>query len=208
MASRSLLFVFDMDGVIYDYDWRVRVADLVERTGRSVEEMRGAWWEVGREHQAEAGHHADGAAYLAAMNEAFGAALTVEDFVANRRAAMTVRPGVVAAVARAAELGQVSLLTNNGALVAERLAELAHEIAELFGEHLRASCFYGARKPDPRVFEKVLASYERAPSEVFFTDDLVENVESARSLGIAGHLYQDPDALRAAIETFAHPSRR
>ena len=192
-----------MDDVIYDYDWRVRLADLAERTGKSFEALRAAWWEIDREHEAEAGHYETGAHYLAAMNAAFGSHLTVEEFVANRRLAMTVRPDVVAAIARAAELGTVSLLTNNGALVAERLAELAHEIAPLFGEHLRASCFYGARKPDRRVFEKLLEIYRADPAYVFFADDLPENVASAASVGITAHRFTDGASLRAAIEAFA-----
>ena len=199
---QSRLFVFDMDDVIYDYDWRIRLADLQRRTGRSFEELRAAWWDVDRESHAEAGKYASGADYLAAMNEAFGSTLTVEEFCANRRCAMTVRPGVVAAITRAAELGTVSLLTNNGALVAERLAELAHEVAPLFGEHLRASCYYGARKPDRRVFEKLLEVYGANAADVFFADDLPDNVASAVSVGITGHLYKDPASLIAAIEAF------
>ncbi len=28
----TLLFVFDMDDVLYDYDWRVRIAGMTELT--------------------------------------------------------------------------------------------------------------------------------------------------------------------------------
>ncbi|TPX03479.1 HAD-IA family hydrolase, partial [Schumannella luteola] len=146
---------------------------------------------------------ADGEAYRAAFGAAFGVEITTDDWLANRRSAMTARPDAIAAVARAAELGRVSLLTNNGPLVDEHLARLAPEIAPLFGDHLRTSSRYGARKPDPRVFERVLEHYATDPRDTFFVDDLPENVASAASLGITTYRYGTAEGLRAAIKDFA-----
>ncbi len=117
---------------------------------------------------------------------------------------MTVRPEALAAVARAAELGRVTLLTNNGPLVGENLTTLAPELVPLFGvEHLRSSSSYGARKPDPRVFDEVLRAYDEPAERTFFADDMAVNVEGARSIGITAHLYGDAAGLLAAIEDFA-----
>lgn len=200
----TLLFVFDMDDVLYDYDWRRRMAGLTELTGFDMLELRRRWWNDRGEWAAEAGHWPDGASYLAAWNEAMGTAVTEEQWLANRGAAMTPRPECLATVARAAELGRVTLLTNNGPLVGENLATLAPDLAPLFGlEHLRASSRYGARKPDPRVFERVLAAYDEPAEHTFFADDMAINVDGAESVGITAHLYRDPAALRAAVEEFA-----
>jgi putative hydrolase of the HAD superfamily len=112
-------------------------------------------------------------------------------------------------VQRAAELGRVTLLTNNGPLVGENLATLAPELVPLFGvEHLRASSHYGARKPDPRVFEGVLREYGQPAAQTFFADDMPVNVEGARSVGITAHLYRDPAALLAAVEDFGATATR
>jgi putative hydrolase of the HAD superfamily len=106
-------------------------------------------------------------------------------------------------VRRAAELGQVSLLTNNGPLLEENLAEIAPEIAPLFGEHLYTTSRYGARKPDPVVFERVLEHYGASAADTFFVDDLPENVAAAASLGITTYRYGTAEGLLAAIEEFA-----
>jgi putative hydrolase of the HAD superfamily len=116
---------------------------------------------------------------------------------------MTPWPDAIAVVARAAELGQVSLLTNNGPLMAEHLSEIAPEIAPLFGDHLRTSSYYGARKPNRVVFQRMLDEYDADPADVFFTDDLPENVAGAEAVGITGHLFTTPAALRDAVEAFA-----
>jgi putative hydrolase of the HAD superfamily len=43
---------------------------------------------------------------------------------------------------------------------------------------------------------------------VFFTDDLVENVRGAESVGITGHVFTTPAALRDAVEAFAASRER
>lgn len=199
-----LLFVFDMDDVLYDYDWRARMAGLTALTGHSLDELRRRWWNDAGEWAAEAGHYPDAEAYHAAFTAAIGYEVPVADWVANRRSAMRPFPRSLAAVERAAELGEVTLLTNAGALVGERLPEIAPELVPLFGaEHLRASSSYGARKPDPVVFSRVLAAYGADPGETFFVDDLPENVRGAESVGITGHVFRTGDVLLDAIESFA-----
>ncbi|MBN9141674.1 MAG: HAD-IA family hydrolase [Micrococcales bacterium] len=199
----ALLFLFDMDDVLYDYDWRARQAELSALTGIAFEELERRWWHDGGEWAAEAGVFPDSEAYRSAVSVALDFEVTVETWVATRRAAMRARPDAIAAVARAAELGRVSLLTNNGPLVEEHLPVIASEIAPLFGEHLRTTSRYGARKPDPAVFERVLAHYETDAADAFFVDDLPENVAGAASLGITTYRYGTAEGLLAAIEAFA-----
>jgi putative hydrolase of the HAD superfamily len=200
----GLLFVFDMDDVLYDYDWHLRMTGLSKLTGHDFAELRRRWWHDEGEWAAEAGHWPDGESYLAAWSAAIGIEVAPDIWLANRGSAMTLRPEALAAVARAAELGKVTLLTNNNPLVGENLATLAPELVPLFGiEHLRASSWYGARKPDPRVFEEVLRAYDEPAEHTFFADDMPINVEGARSVGITSYLYRDAVGLLAAVEEFA-----
>lgn len=199
----SLLFLFDMDDVLYDYDWRARMAGLTALTGLELAELRRRWWHDEGEWAAEAGRFADGDGYREAFGAALGVEISADAWVANRRSAMQPRPDAIAGVARAAELGRVSLLTNNGPLLDEHLAEIAPEIAPLFGEHLRTTSRYGARKPNPVVFERVLAHYDVPAADTFFVDDLAENVAAAASVGITTYRYGTAEGLHAAIESFA-----
>jgi len=201
--TRTPLFVFDMDDVLYDYDWRVRMRGLTQLTGYDIAELRQRWWHDDGEWAAEAGRFADADEYHAAFTTALGLPISVEDWIANRRSAMTPWPESLAAVERAAQLGSVSLLTNNGPLVEAHLAELAPELVPLFGAELHTSSFYGARKPDPTVFANMLTHYGVPAEQVFFADDMQVNVDGARSVGIDAHLFTDPASLNAAIERFA-----
>lgn len=200
---RTPLFVFDMDDVLFDYDWRVRMDGLSALTGLEFPELRTRWWHATGEWAAEAGGFENAEEYHAAFTRAIGHNIPVDKWIANRRSAMTVWPDSLAAVARAAELGTVSLLTNNGPLVEAHLAELAPELVPLFGRELHTSSFYGARKPDPTVFANMLAYYDVPAEQVFFADDLEVNVEGARSVGIEAHHFTDAASLTRAIERFA-----
>lgn len=201
--TRTPLFVFDMDDVLYDFDWRVRMNGLTELTGHDLLELRTRWWNDEGEWAAEAGRFADAETYHAAFTEALGLPISVEEWIANRRSAMTVWPESLAAVEHAAELGSVALLTNNGPLVEAHLADLAPELVPLFGDELHTSSFYGARKPSPIVFENMLKHYGVNADQVFFVDDMQDNVEGARSLGIEAHHFTDAASLCTAIDRFA-----
>lgn len=198
-----LLFIFDMDDVLYDYDWRVRMAGMTSLTGHSLDELRRRWWHDSGEWAAEAGDFATPEEYLTAFEEAIGMPIDEAEWVRLRGAAMTAWPESLAAVRRASELGQVTLLTNNGPLASKHLPTLAPELVELFGDHLFTSSDYGARKPNPVVFQRVLDSYRASPDDTFFADDMLINVEGAASIGISAHHFRDPAGMLAAIEYFA-----
>lgn len=203
MTAAKALFIFDMDDVLYSYDWSARMSALAELTGLEFTELRDRWWHSEGEHAAEAGRFADAEEYLSAFSAAIGVAVTEADWVRIRGAAMAPLPDSIAAVQRAKELGQITLLTNNGPLTLKHLAELAPALPPLFGEHLLTSSHYRARKPDPLVFERVLAAYDTPAEQAFFADDYPPNIEAARAVGITAHLFTTGAELRRAIEDFA-----
>jgi len=199
----SLLFIFDMDDVLYDYDWRVRMAGMSELTGLDLAELRRRWWHDEGEWKGEAGKFASVEDYYAAFQLAIGIDIDEQEWVRVRRSAMTPWPDSLAAVRRASELGQVTLLTNNGPMAHKHLRTLAPELVEVFGEHMFTSSHYGARKPDPVVFQRVLDAYDVPAENAFFADDMRVNVEGARSIGITAYHFGTPAGMLEAIEDFA-----
>ena len=199
----TLLFIFDMDDVLYDYDWRLRMSAMTEITGLPLDELRRRWWHNDGEWAAEAGGFASAAEYLSAFEKAIGVPIDEKEWVRIRASAMTPFPASLAAVRRASELGRVTLLTNNGPLASKHLRTLAPELVGIFGDHLFTSSDYGARKPDPTVFERVLESYGVEASDAFFADDLSVNVAGAASVGITTYRFGTPEGMLAAIEEFA-----
>ncbi len=60
----------------------------------------------------------------------------------------------------------------------------------------------GLRKHDPAIFRLALSRAGVKPAEVFYADDLEQNVEAAQALGMHTFLYRFNDTpFRAALES-------
>lgn len=62
------------------------------------------------------------------------------------------------------------------------------------------SAFVKMAKPDKRIYEYLMDTYDIKAEESIFFDDKVENVEAAKQLGINGHVFTDYEA---ALEIMA-----
>ncbi|RCG23834.1 HAD family hydrolase [Streptomyces reniochalinae] len=65
------------------------------------------------------------------------------------------------------------------------------------------SCEVGYAKPDPRIYTHTLRLLGAEASEALFVDDVAQNVEAARALGMAVHLHTDSAGTLAALDAFA-----
>lgn len=201
-----MLFIFDMDNVLYEYRWRERMEKLTALTGFGFQELRDRWWHDDGEWKAEAGDPDTGDEYMRLVNKAFGSDIARQTWVDLRKSVMSFRPEVAESVAYAKQWGQVTLLTNNGILIGEHLTEVAPDLVPHFGEeHMFATAHYKARKPDPVVFERVLDRYGFAGSDTFFVDDTPENLRGAEVHGITTQWFSPKDSgatIKAAIDSF------
>ena len=57
----------------------------------------------------------------------------------------------------------------------------------------------GTRKPDPRIYARLLEQYGIDPASAVFIDDREENVRAAEGLGIRGIVFQNPEQLKQEI---------
>ena len=59
----------------------------------------------------------------------------------------------------------------------------------------------GARKPEPRIYEITREKLGVAHDEIFFLDDIGQNLKAARALGWNTVLFTDTDEALAVLET-------
>jgi HAD superfamily hydrolase (TIGR01549 family) len=62
-------------------------------------------------------------------------------------------------------------------------------------DHCVVSFELGCRKPEPEIYREAIAHAECAPEEIFFADDILENVEGARLAGIDAVQFQSREQL-------------
>ena len=63
------------------------------------------------------------------------------------------------------------------------------------------SCVVGAAKPDPLIYREALRACGAKAGEAVYIDDIPEYVAAAKSLGMAGVVYQSPDQLKAELQS-------
>jgi putative hydrolase of the HAD superfamily len=193
------LVVFDMDGVLDRYDLAARLARLAAATGKSAEVIHAAIWKSGFEDAADAGKFS-AEEYLAGFGARIGAPLTRHDWVAARRAAMHPNRDVLELAGRLKRRAAIAVLTNNGLLVKDAFDELFPELPPLFGEGLHVAAEFGAKKPDPEVYRRLVARHGIAPTRAMMIDDKPENVEGAEAAGLFGHRFTGIEGLRRELQ--------
>lgn len=206
---RTDVYFFDCDQTLYAYDFRKRLPALARLTGASQYHLASTWWGGGHEAAADAGEYRSSDEYFAAWRVVTGTTLTLEQWQEARAAAMTRIPGVIAALARAATLGTVSLLSNNPIPFRDALPILAPDVAEILQGNDLTSAVLGAQKPERRIYTRALGLFGVRAEDAILIDDSAANVAGARAAGM--HAFQltetdgdyDITGLNAALDSFA-----
>lgn len=170
-------------------------------SSRTPEEIFAAIWESGFEARSEAGA-IDANAYLAEFGERIGYALTRAQWVEARRLAMTPFADVLTLVANLKQHTPVAVLTNNGFLTKETIGELFPQLPALFAANLRFSAEFGARKPDPEVYRRLLSKVGVAPRAALMVDDDAANIAGAEAAGLHGHVFDGMAGLVSRLGSF------
>jgi putative hydrolase of the HAD superfamily len=200
MAARPRLLLFDLDGVLADYDRAARCRAMAAAAGAEVDAMFEAMFGAdGLEHATDRGDIGlDGS--LAGLRARHGWELPPHRFIDARRLATRVRPSMLALCEALRPQARLAVFTNNGDWVHAHLHVIAPELPPVFGEAIVCSGVMKASKPDPDAFLACLRRLGHdAPEEVFFIDDNAENVAGALRAGLDALLYTDLPTLRRAL---------
>ena len=80
---------------------------------------------------------------------------------------------------------------------------IEHKFEDAF-DTVTISAEVGAMKPDPRIYEIALQAAGIPAKAAIFVDDFAENLEGARSVGMAAVHFRDPAKAVAEIEALLH----
>ena len=200
MAALPRLLLFDLDGVLADYDRKARCAALARAAGAPPEAVHEALFGAdGLEHASDCGEIGLRDA-LDALRERHGWRIDAAGFVEARRLATRARPDVIALCAHLSTQARLGVFTNNGDWVATHIAAIVPELPALFGEAIVASGQIGQRKPAQAAFRTCLARLGQAdPAGALFIDDSADNTAGARAAGLDAIHFTTLQPLRRAL---------
>jgi len=199
LASKLEAVIFDLDEVLCDYDFALRLRLLSELCGFEPALIEQRIWTSGFDEEADEGRY-DLDEYCRLTNEKLEADLSYEALLSARIGSMRRKEDVLD-LARALE-GQVkrALLTNNGPFLAQGIDRILPDITELFGEHIYFSGVLGLAKPNPAAFLAVAERLGADPARTLFIDDTLDYLEGARTAGLITHLFESAEALKAVLD--------
>ncbi|MFN0118108.1 MAG: HAD family hydrolase [Elusimicrobiota bacterium] len=93
----------------------------------------------------------------------------------------------------------LGLISNTNAIHVEHILK-EYPFLGLFDRHWFSN-EAGIRKPDPAIYHMALSHFSISPHQAVFVDDLNENIESARKIGIKGILFQGAPLLKKELNT-------
>ncbi|WP_459177197.1 glucose-1-phosphatase [Ewingella americana] len=192
-----MLYIFDMGNVIIDIDFKRVLGVWSNLSGTPLATLteRFSMGEVFQKH--ERGEISD-EDFAVELSHEMGIALSFEQFSLGWQAVFVgLRPEVIAVFKTLREQGhRVVVLSNTNRLHLNYWPEHFPEI-EANTDALYLSQDLGMRKPEPGIFEYVLNKEGITASQAVFFDDVIENVEAARSMGIEAVLVEDKTTVPA-----------
>jgi putative hydrolase of the HAD superfamily len=198
MAARVDLLLLDVNGVLYDYDPDLRVAELARLLRAEPDDVRDALFTSGLEDRSDAGEIGP-EDYLAEAGRALGVELDRDRWADALSAAVEPKVDVLAVLGPVADRVRLATLSNNGLLVRQLFDGIYPAVAEL-GAEAHVAAEYGESKPDRDVYLDACAALGTDPSRTAFVDDKEANAAGAAAAGLRSHHFTDVAGLAAFLE--------
>ena len=191
--------VFDMDDVLCEYRFDIRLGALSRLSGKSPEFVEAAIWTSGFDEDGDRGRYS-AQEYLAEFNRRLEAEISEADWIEARAQSIIPDQAILQLVRAVSQKATVALLTNNGPVFKRGMSAAFPELVDLFAE--RAFCAYefGGAKPEVTVFEGLAGRLAILPENILFIDDTADYIGGARQAGLVAHHFTGALALKAELE--------
>ncbi|MDR3256151.1 MAG: HAD family phosphatase [Endomicrobium sp.] len=100
-------------------------------------------------------------------------------------------PGTIEIVTALAQNYQLAVFSNTNELHFNYLKDRYADVFGLFSKFFLSHEMH-LRKPENEIFKQLIQNYGILPSQIFYTDDVEENIRVAKRNGISAHLFTSP----------------
>lgn len=175
--------LFDLGRVVLDTDFERTLRHWADCAGQPPEALKSRFSPDDAYRRHERGEISD-SEFFAALRATLGIDISDEQFLRGWNAVFDGEmKGISELLGRAAgRLPLYAFSNTNPAHVAHFSQHFADVLSHF--EQVFVSSSIGLRKPDPAAFEHVVGAMGVPAPRIVFFDDLIENVEAARSCGL------------------------
>lgn len=199
MTSKIELLIFDAGHVLIDFDWKLVKSGFADRAKRPYQDLAavmGHMSSLGYEHG-----RISTLAFLKELNQQLQSDLTLEEFKAIWILSLEENQAMAAILdSLKKQVARMYLLSNTNEIHWNEIHS-RFNIARHFDE-LVLSHTLGKAKPEPEIYEHVLALSGVPASKCLFVDDLEVNVRAAEQLGIHCILFRGVEDFKSKLPSF------
>jgi glucose-1-phosphatase len=174
--------IFDLGRVLIPFDWQRGYRAFAELSPYPAEEVRQRIKETGLFDGFERGH-AEPAEVARRISEALRINVTLDQFREIWSSIFLPEVLVPDQMLESLHARYRMLLLSNTDAIHFDWVRARYPIFRHFDDFV-VSFQVGCRKPEPRIYREAILKAGCEPREIFFTDDLIENVEAALLAGI------------------------
>jgi glucose-1-phosphatase len=200
LTSLPSVTVFDLAGVVCDFEPELRLSGLARLSRLPESEVQARLFDSGFSADCDAGKYSGREAFSSVC-----AALHIrplyERFLEFWSSAFVPRSDVLEIIDEVHRLTTTALFTNNGPFLLDAFQRHLPEINRRF-DRLLFSFELGCVKPDPRAFDRAAAMLECRPAKLLFFDDSAANIHAAAEQGWRAYLYSDIEILWRDLKRF------
>jgi len=139
--------------------------------------------------------------FVAQVNERFGISLTVEEMRQVFKDAIISNKPVIELAKQLGKKYRVSMLSNNSKPTVALLRRFHNKMLALF-EKKYFSCEIGMYKPQRKIYKLVLRQLKVEPENCIFIDDVIENIDAAKKLGINAIQFKSNAQLKRDLKSY------
>ncbi|MGH8109755.1 MAG: HAD-IA family hydrolase [Arenimonas sp.] len=192
------LLLLDLDEVMVDYSHTIRCRVLAELTGATQQYVNDAVFASGLESKSDRGEF-DLDTYMDLLRTEWGLSIPGDAFIAARKQATRVRPGMLKICELLSEQVQLGIFSNNPHWLYQNASQIVPELMPLFRQRFVCSGSIGAAKPDEFAFLQCVQRLGFAPYSTLFVDDKVRNVDGAKLAGLDAFVFENEDQFVAEL---------
>ena len=192
-----MLYIFDLGNVIVDIDFNRVLGTWSDLSRIPLATLKQHFTMGEAFHQHERGEISDGA-FAEAMCHEMNMPLSYEQFAHGWQAVfVALRPDVIAIMQKLREQGhRVVVLSNTNCLHTTFWPEEYPQIRAA-ADRVYLSQEMGMRKPEARIYQRVLQSEGFSAQDAVFFDDNADNIAGAEQLGITSILVTGNETIPA-----------
>ena len=195
MAIRSI--IFDMGRVLVHFSHDEMFAAMGRVCGATGQQIRKWLWDSGLEDRFERGE-IDAVGVRDELQRQVETEIDVADLMRAASDIFTLNEPLMPVLERLRQAGYRLIVLSNTCPPHVEWIGNQFSLLDRFDDRV-FSYEVGTMKPSPEIYRVAVEAAGCEAAECFFVDDLVENVEAARALGLDGAVYVGVEELKASL---------